>query len=301
LYTALIIGYGSIAQKHFRCLTKNKKIKKIYIYSRRRIKYKNSISKLKEIIKIDPDYILITTETSLHYKYLKFITKNFNNKKIFVEKPIFDSFKKINLNNNKVFVGYNLRLHPAIKYLHKLLKNKQIWFVSAKCESYLPNWRKNRNYFKTSSSFKKLGGGVLLDLSHELDYLNWFFGNLKPIYVFNKKISNLKINTDDILLLYAKNNLNTHFNISLNYFSKNESRQISIEGKNFSLFADLINNKITLFNNSKKQTILFKKNHNLSTYIEMHKSILNNKTKYICDYYQGLKIMKLIQKINFLK
>ena len=95
MYTALIIGYGSIARKHLLCLKKNKKIKKIFIYSRRRIKYKHRLNSLKDIIKIDPEYILITNETSQHYKYLKFIVNNFKNKKIFVEKPLFESFKKI--------------------------------------------------------------------------------------------------------------------------------------------------------------------------------------------------------------
>ena len=53
------------------------------------------------------------------------------------------------------------------------------------------------------SAQKKLGGGVRLELSHDIDYLNLIFGNLKILYVFNKKISNLKINCDDILLVNA--------------------------------------------------------------------------------------------------
>ena len=80
------------------------------------------------------------------------------------------------------------------------IKNKKIYFVNAECSSYLPSWRKNVNYENSSSASKEKGGGVLLDLSHELDYLNSIFGISKIHSVFNKKISGLKINTDDILI-----------------------------------------------------------------------------------------------------
>lgn len=301
MYKVLIIGYGSIAKKHIKSLKKIKSIKCIYLYSRRKIKYKNYINSYKEIIKINPDYFLITSETSNHYKYLKFIIENFHNKRILVEKPLFKNYKNLNIKNNKVFIGYNLRMHPVLQFVKKFINKKEIFYVNSRCESFLPKWRKDRNYTKSSSASKKLGGGVLLDLSHELDYLIWFFKDLLPKYVINSKISNLNISSDDFLLLIAKNKEKIHFNISLNYFSKIETRQLVINGKNFTIFADIIKNKIKIINQNKNKNILYKKFNISDTYLNMHKAILNNKFKNICNYSQGVKIMKLIERIRLLK
>ena len=54
---------------------------------------------------------------------------------------------------------------------------------------------KNQLYKKCFSS-KKIRWRCFIELSHELDYLKWIFKNLKVSFKINKKISNLKIDTD---------------------------------------------------------------------------------------------------------
>ena len=93
----------------------------------------------------------------------------------------------MNANTNKVFVGYNLRFHPVIKKLKKEIKNKKIFNVNIQNSSYLPSWRKNNVYTKTSSAKKALGGGVLLDISHELDFIRYLFGSFKINMLLIKK------------------------------------------------------------------------------------------------------------------
>ena len=79
-FKVLILGFGSIAQKHLSSLKKIKIVDKIYVYSRRTIPYKFSLNSFNQILKINPDYFIIACETSSHYKYLKFIVQNYNNK-----------------------------------------------------------------------------------------------------------------------------------------------------------------------------------------------------------------------------
>ena len=101
---------------------------------------------------------------------------NLKNIKVLIEKPLFHKFYNINLRKNQYFIGYNMRFNPLIQKLKKLIKKNKIWNVNIICSSFLPNWRKQK-YFKSYSAIKRKGGGVLLDLSHELDYTKFLFGN----------------------------------------------------------------------------------------------------------------------------
>ena len=184
--------------RHAYLLKKIKKASNILFYFNRKNKEFKITNSISEITFYNPDYILVCSETHKHYRHIKLIEKNFKNKIVLVEKPLFHKFIDLNFKNNKFYVGYNLRFHPVIKFLKDKIKLKKIFSLSIICNSYLPNWRKNIDYFKSYSSFKKKGGGVLLDLSHEIDYLQWLFGNVDTIDSKKiKKISNLRISSED--------------------------------------------------------------------------------------------------------
>ena len=184
--TALIIGFGSIGKQQYQVLKKLKIFQKIYIYSKRN-KKKNFISEFNKIVNINPDFIIICSETAKHFSQLKFIESKFKNKIILVEKPLFSSSKYLSIKNNKVFVGYNLRYDPMLQYIKKIIeKEKKIITSNITCNSFLPNWR-IRDYSKSYSASKRKGGGVHLDLSHEIDYTNWIFKNLKKKKCFFTK------------------------------------------------------------------------------------------------------------------
>ena len=97
-----------------------------------------------------------------------------------------------------------------------------------------------------------------------------------------------------------KNKKNTLFNINLNYFTKKPIRQIIVEGKNISINANLIKNKIIYVINDilkeKKFSI-----HSLNyTYKLQHESIINKKLL-VCKLSEGLNVMKIIDDIKNFK
>tara|TARA_B100000575_G_scaffold294581_1_gene311750 strand:- start:2022 stop:2924 length:903 start_codon:yes stop_codon:yes gene_type:complete len=295
----LIFGSGSIAQRHYSILKKIKKISEVKLYTKRKITTFSKIDKLNQIFKYNPNYFIIANKTSQHFETLKFIEENFEKKLILIEKPIFNFYKKININKNQVFVGYDLRFHPIILKIKKLISNKKINSVEIICNSYLPNWRKNIKYYNSYSSSKKFGGGVLLDLSHELDYTQYLFGNYNIISALNKKISNLKITSDDYLNLLLINKAKTYINISINYYSKINTRIININGDNISLKADLIKNTLEVFTN-KYKLYKFKVDRDY-TFKFQHKHILTNNKKYVASYLDGIKVLKNIDNIRKFK
>ena len=297
---ALIIGYGSIGRRHAAILKKLIGKKNIFIFTKRVCKDFNIVKNLKEIKSINPDYIIICTETAHHLKHLLFCEKNLKNKLILVEKPLFSKFKNIKILNNKIFVAYNLRYLPIIQNLKNIIKKKNIYSVNIFCSSHLPYWRKNINYKRSYSANRKLGGGVLLDMSHEIDYIQWIFGNInKIIYKKIFKISNLKINVEDSAIIISKIK-KINLIINLNFFSKTNKREIIIDGNNINLRADLIKNKLEIYQkkNNKPAIINYKvtKNYN---YENMHKDLLKKgHSKVCCTFNEGKIINKLIDKIK---
>ena len=216
-----------------------------------------------------------------------------------MEKPLFSKPDRINIKKNKYFVGYNLRFNPIINFLKKKIRSKKIWSVNIFCGSYLPNWRNNIDYRKSSSAKKHLGGGVLLDLSHELDYTQWLFGKIEIEHCKSKKLSNLNIETDDFLNLVGKTKKVPSIQITLNYFTRKRTRQIFIDGKNISVQADLIKKDVVYYNGNKKRIYNFKNSDVSSDYEKQHLAILKNKsTDKLCTFKEGQQLVYLINQIR---
>ena len=293
--SVLIVGSGDIAKKHRKSLRLiSNKIKIKNISSRQFQTFLNANHK-----KLYFNFIIVCSPSSEHHRHINLIENNFKKIKVLIEKPLFNKFIKIKKKlNNHYFVGYNFRFHPIIQFLKKYLKKKKIFSINAICTSYLPNWRKRKDYKKSVSAQKKFGGGVLLELSHEIDYLDWILKNFKILNSYNKKISNLKINVDDVLNLTAEKSKKTFLNLNINFFSMSKRRKILIDGKNFSIDADLVKNEIKICEKEKIKTISYKKFNMIDSYKNQNNSLIKGKFKNLCNIHQGLKVLKIISKIK---
>lgn len=293
----LIIGYGSIGKRHAKILKKIKEVSKIYILTNQSCRGFIQIRNINKIKNINPDYIVISSKTNDHYKHLTFLENNLSDKIILVEKPLFKNFKKLKIYKNQVFVGYNLRYHPILIYIKNFIKYKKIYSVNINCQSHLPSWRKKINYSNSNSARKKYGGGVLLELSHEIDYIQWIFKKISKVnYAVLKKVSNLDIDTEDYVSIAGKTSASV-FSLNLNFFSLKSIRKIIINGKDFTLEGDLVKNKLKIFEKNKvrKKKIKIDKDY---TYRKQHESLLNRNFLQSCSYKEGIRIMSIIDKIK---
>ena len=291
----LIIGYGSAGKRHAKILSYEKKIKKIYIKTKQDFKSFKKFFFIKNIKNINPDLIIICSETSKHYLHCKFIEKKFSKKTVMVEKPIFNKFIKFYPKKNKFFITYNLRFHPILSYLRLKIKGNKIFYLEAETSSYLPNWRKNIDYRKSYSAFESRGGGTLLDLSHELDYVKWLEPKFKPYQIISKKISNLDISSNDISLILGKINNKGLAKIKMTYFNKFPKRYLSICLENGTqIYANLLKSHLKIINNKDIKNIRFRKFSQYQTTKEMYKAILNKDYKNLCTLKEGLSLLKSI-------
>ena len=296
--STLVIGYGSIGKRHVEILEKRNKVSSIAILTRQRNLPYKTISSLDEISSLNPDYIIIASPTNQHFGQLMFIEENFKGKKILVEKPIFHSVFDLKIASNEVYVGYNLRFHPMLNKIKTVCEGKDIWTMNVFCGSFLPDWRPDRDYRESYSAKKESGGGVLLDLSHELDYIQWLAGPLEIDYVVNGKISNLAITSDDYFSFSGRGQYDTYININLNYFTRKPIRRIIIDGQDISIQADLIENNLNIIEDGKELHFSWS-DHNINdTYEAQHQAVINGDLNNICTYKEGLRIINLIKKIQ---
>ena len=103
-------------------------------------------------------------------------------------------------------------------YLRKNVNSNKLGsflFSKINCSSYLPDWRPSQDYRRTVSSSSSYGGGVLLELSHEIDYANWFFGPFLKVQAVLKNTGTLEIDVEDIadLVLTNKNGMNVQIHL----------------------------------------------------------------------------------------
>jgi predicted dehydrogenase len=97
-------------------------------------------------------------------------------------------------------IGYNLRFSASLQRFRKFLHEGIIGeLLSVRCEvgQYLPSWRPESDYRQGVSARKELGGGALLELSHEIDYLRWIFGEVDWVKTTLSKQSKLEIDVED--------------------------------------------------------------------------------------------------------
>ena len=126
---------------------------------------------------------------------------------VLVEKPLSDSLDGVDdllavarKRNRLLMVGYTLRFHPAIGSLQNALQEGAVGRVlSARFEvgQYLPDWRPTQNYRETVSARCELGGGALLELSHEIDYAQVLLGPIAQVSALVSRVSDLEIDVDD--------------------------------------------------------------------------------------------------------
>ena len=99
-----------------------------------------------------------------------------------------------------LIVGYNLRFLPSLRCLRDALHAGTIgrpMSVRAEVGQYLPEWRPDRDYRETNSARSELGGGVELELSHEIDYVCWLLGDVSSVDAILGRTSDLEIDVDD--------------------------------------------------------------------------------------------------------
>ncbi len=287
----LMVGFGSIGKRHFDNLRQIEDVE-VSILTRRHLNLPDTkvYSSIEETLHEHFDGVFITNETTLHIPTaIAFAERKCN---LFIEKPLSHSLEDIdkltNLisrHNLKVMIGCNMRFHPVIRLVSDFVQEGKIGrIISARIEAgeYLPDWRPWRDYRNSYSAKKAGGGGVILDLIHELDYAYWFFGEASKIFSFSGRRSDLEIETEDMAEILIEFQNGTLCEVHLDYIQRCPSRNFKLVGTTGTIYVDLITNEIKIFDVAKGnwETI------NLNGNFERNKMYLDE-VKHFIEYIQG--------------
>ena len=308
----LIIGFGSIAKRHINNLIHNINCE-IIVYSRRKnIRFLDHkkimvLNSLEKCLLEKPDVAFITNETVFHIPMAIKMAKS--GLDLFIEKPLSNSTNGIKtlqkiVKQKKLVtqMGCNLRFHKCIIKIRQLINQKKIGkVISIQSEngSYLPDWHPNEDYRKGYASDRQLGGGIILTMIHDIDYLYWIFGNPKSIFSVSGKFSDLDISAEDYCssIIEFKNNITAE--LHLDFFQRPEFRGCKIKGTKGVIYWNSDKNEIRLFKNRKKvwEVVLalkkFQRNEMYIDEIIHFLKCVKNRKQTINNLDEGIKTMKI--------
>ncbi len=249
----LIIGLGSIAKKHIGVLKEIEPDVQLFAFrsSRNGVKSEKvaDLFTWEEVMRECFDFAIISNPTALHFEVVHRLKEL--SLPLFIEKPLFSEIgipakeltEEIEKKNIPTYVACNLRFLESLQETKRLIAGERINEVNVYCGSYLPDWRPDADFRTVYSANKEMGGGVHIDLIHELDYIYWIFG--QPEYtraLFSNK-SSLEISANDYAnYLWGYEGYNV--SIILNYYRREPKRTLEIVCASGTYVVDLLQNDI---------------------------------------------------------
>ena len=286
---ALVIGNGSIGQRHARLLGELKA--DVAVVSRRDVAAARRYETLAQALADGhPDYVVIASRTSEHGADLTALADADFRGAVLVEKPLFGTVRNVSDNAFKsLHVAYNLRFHPVLQAFRQSIGDRPILAFSTHTGQYLPDWRPGTDYRQGYSAHRAEGGGVLRDLSHELDYTTWLCGPWRRVAALGGRFSQLEIDSDDVFSLLMQTENCPAVTVHVNYLQDTPQRELVAITDTGTVRADLIANTVSIGNDIKTLNV-----ERDESYLAQHRSILETGEGDACSAAQGLEVEMLI-------
>ena len=202
-----VLGFGSSGQRFASLVSQRLPEAELLVYSSRKLTGESFhfTSDLSGVTKFEPTIAIICGVASDRLAMVKALPNEMRG--VLIEKPLAVNYEEgIQVTNELVQregitqVGYNLRFSPSLREFKRKvdsLRFGRVLSVRAETGQYLPDWRTGRDYRTTASARGGSGGGVLRELSHEIDYLRWIFGDIDWVSAWCGKQSDLEIDIED--------------------------------------------------------------------------------------------------------
>lgn len=289
MHKVLIIGYGSIGERHARLLHEAM-VPVACVTSNPNCAFQAYRNVDQAILNYRPTHVIVSNATGLHAKALAELVVLGWSGPVLVEKPLFDREVDVApFSPLDISVAYNLRFHPVIKALAEKIAGAPLVSASFHVGQYLPSWRPGSDYRKSYSASNAAGGGVLRDLSHEIDLAQYFCGTFQNVSAIGGHFSNLEIEADDVFHLLGNCTHCPIVSVEMNYLNQMARRVICLNGNGFTAVADLVQG--TLEFNGSIQKMSFDRDN---SYRQQIGEFLGDQRPTLCTLKEGLAVDKAI-------
>ncbi len=161
-------------------------------------------------------------------------------------------------------LGYNLRFSRTLQYFKQLIDegvHGRTLSVRAEVGQHLEGWRPGRDYRETVSARRESGGGVLLELSHEIDYLQWIFGPYDWVSGHYNHASQLDIDVEDnATIIMGRGRFGTIHEpatiLTMDFFRQDTTRRCTVIGDATTLVWDGLAGSVSRFDSEKGAWVL---------------------------------------------
>lgn len=175
---------------------------------------------------------------------------------VFVEKPLSHSMEKIarleaaaRENGRVLQVGYNMRYHPGVAKLKELASSGvlgRVLYARAEVAQYLPDWRPWQDYRQSYTARRELGGGIILDASHEIDYVLWMMGEPVEVVCMAGRTSRLEVDVEDCATILLRFAGGAQADIHLDFVQRTPARSCKLAGELGTATWDAAGGQVTL-------------------------------------------------------
>jgi len=255
----LFTGLGSIGRRHLEILREREEQFDVDAYRSGETQVEappgvTEYGSLEEALSVDPEVAFITNPTALHVETA--IQCAERGCDLFIEKPLSDSLSGVDELEETVrrhglttYVGCNLRFTPVLQTVKEVLEDDRVGDILSfrvHAGSYLPDWRPDQDYRESCSASAELGGGVVLDLIHEFDYVYWLFGDITEVAGFTDQIGSLEIATEDVSEVSLRTAAGAVGSVHLDYFRRIPRRTVEVTGEEGVVSADFNAKEVTV-------------------------------------------------------
>lgn len=293
LVTVAVLGQGSIGQRHARLLrAQGHEVRAVSAHA------PGAFRRVEDALADGTvTHAVVATPTTSHATSLAQLSGAGFAGSVLVEKPLLDqtgegfdpgAFRSVK-------VAYNLRFHPALAGLRERLQDQRAASANAVAVSWLPDWRPGRPLGETSSAARRQGGGVLRDLSHELDSLRWLFGPLEATAAAGGTLGTLPLDVEDCVGLLLRAPACPLVIVHLSYLDRRPERRIRVVTSEETVEADLAGWALTSEDGRVEYTADWDQ-----TYRDQLRAFLDGDPDVLCDAEEGLETVALIERCQAL-
>lgn len=317
----LIVGLGSIGKRHLRLargLLPNTDIRVLRSRAGSAVPAtaNGGFFSIDDAIAFAPQIAVIASPAPFHIATAQALAEV--GVHLLIEKPLSASLdgvaqllKTCHQRGTVLLTGYNLRFLPSLQRFRDLLGERVIGRVlSVRCEigQYLPSWRPDSDYRQGVSARRELGGGALLELSHELDYLRWIFGEVEWVKATLSRQSSLELDVEDTAHLTlgfvpAADGHQLIGAVNLDFIRHDTTRLCTAIGENGSLRWDGLTSQVMAYMVGEKEwRELFRHQHQrddsyLAEWQNFIACVTENRTPLITGE-DGLKVLEIIEAVR---